>query len=70
MAPALRGALKEDKAAWVGRIAQDAAKAAERSDQRALRQYIRRLGARPMSQPKRLLARDGTCVATATEAAQ
>eukprot|EP00969_Alexandrium_andersonii_P327380 14465859-Alexandrium_andersonii.AAC.1 len=60
MAPALRRALREDKAAWVAKIAHEAATAADRSDQRALYQYVRRLSAKPISQPKRLLAKDGT----------
>eukprot|EP00969_Alexandrium_andersonii_P362028 15458843-Alexandrium_andersonii.AAC.1 len=38
MAPALRRALREDKAAWVGKIAQEAASAAGRADQRSLYQ--------------------------------
>eukprot|EP00969_Alexandrium_andersonii_P195819 8651060-Alexandrium_andersonii.AAC.1 len=60
MAPALRKALREDTAAWVGRLAQEAARATEKVDQRSLYQCVRRLSARPMPQPKRLLAKDGT----------
>eukprot|EP00969_Alexandrium_andersonii_P104077 4593549-Alexandrium_andersonii.AAC.1 len=70
LAPELRRALRADKAAWIAELAQDAERAADKADQRTLYKLVRRLTARPMAQPKRLMAKDGTCVATTADAAK